>query len=73
MSSCITVRVLHPNAAGIDIGASEHFVAVPPDRDPQPVRNGRRCHDAATIAAALHGNWRADHLFRLRQAVALFD
>ncbi|WP_411728064.1 IS110 family transposase [Methyloglobulus sp.] len=28
----------HPNAAGIDIGASSHFVAVPPDRDEQPVR-----------------------------------
>lgn len=28
----------HPNAAGIDIGASSHFVAVPADRDEQPVR-----------------------------------
>jgi len=28
----------HPNAAGIDIGASSHFVAVPPDRDDPPVR-----------------------------------
>lgn len=27
-----------PNAAGIDIGAREIFVAVPPDRDPDPVR-----------------------------------
>jgi transposase len=27
-----------PNAAGIDIGAREIFVAVPPDRDPHPVR-----------------------------------
>jgi transposase len=27
-----------PDAAGIDCGAAEHFVAVPPDRDPQPVR-----------------------------------
>lgn len=33
-----TVRVLEPNAAGIDIGATEMFVAVPSDRDPQPVR-----------------------------------
>ncbi len=30
--------VLEPNAAGIDIGAREIFVAVPPDRDPHPVR-----------------------------------
>ena len=26
------------NAAGIDIGSEFHFVAVPPDRDDQPVR-----------------------------------
>jgi transposase len=26
------------NAAGIDIGAEEIVVAVPPDRDPEPVR-----------------------------------
>lgn len=30
--------VLEPNAAGVDIGAEEIFVAVPPDRDPEPVR-----------------------------------
>ena len=29
---------LEPNAAGIDIGAREIFVAVPPDRDEHPVR-----------------------------------
>lgn len=27
-----------PNAAGIDVGASSHFVAVPADRDERPVR-----------------------------------
>ena len=30
---------LHPDAAGIDCGSAEHFVAVPPDRDPTPVRS----------------------------------
>jgi transposase len=30
---------LHPHAAGIDCGAAEHFVAVPPDRDDTPVRS----------------------------------
>jgi len=30
--------VVHPNAAGIDIGNAEHYVAVPPDRDAEPVR-----------------------------------
>lgn len=32
------VRVLEPNAAGIDIGATEIYVAVPSDRDPESVR-----------------------------------
>ncbi len=27
------------NAAGVDCGSAEHFVAVPPDRDPPPVRS----------------------------------
>jgi transposase len=30
--------ILRPNAAGVDIGATEIYVAVPPDRDPEPVR-----------------------------------
>ena len=32
---------LNPNAAGIDCGASEHVVAVPPDREGNPVRTFR--------------------------------
>jgi transposase len=31
--------VLHPDAAGIDVGAEEVFVAVPPDRAAEPVRS----------------------------------
>ena len=31
--------ILRPNAAGADIGATEIYVAVPPDRDPEPVRS----------------------------------
>jgi transposase len=30
--------ILHPDAAGIDVGGSEHWVAVSPDRDAEPVR-----------------------------------
>jgi transposase len=30
--------VVHPHAAGIDVGNSAHYVAVRPDRDPEPVR-----------------------------------
>jgi transposase len=29
---------LKPDVAGIDCGAAEHYVAVPPDRDPHPVQ-----------------------------------
>ena len=32
------LTISHPNAAGIDIGSASHFVAVPPDRDDEPVR-----------------------------------
>jgi transposase len=39
-SPSLPAQLQHVNlhAAGIDIGATTHFVAVPPDRDPQPVR-----------------------------------
>jgi transposase len=32
------LTITHPNAAGIDIGNASHYVAVPPDRDDEPVR-----------------------------------
>ena len=34
----MALELAHPNAAGIDIGSASHYVAVPPDRDDQPVR-----------------------------------
>ena len=33
-----SLSVIHPQAAGIDVGNSSHYVAVRPDRDAQPVR-----------------------------------
>ncbi len=30
--------LLNPDAAGIDIGSTSHFVAIPEDRDKNPVR-----------------------------------
>jgi len=36
-----TTYILQPNAAGVDIGATEIYIAVPPDRDAQPVRSFR--------------------------------
>lgn len=32
------LKVVNPNAGGIDVGNESHFVAVPPDRDENPVR-----------------------------------
>jgi transposase len=34
-----SLPLLEPDAAGIDIGATQVFVAVPADRDPEPVRS----------------------------------
>ena len=42
------LTITHPNAAGIDIGSASHFVAVPPDRDDEPVR------EFASFTADLH-------------------
>jgi transposase len=33
------LHCLNPNAAGVDVGATEIYIAVPVDRDPQPVRH----------------------------------
>ena len=32
------LEVVHPHAAGVDVGNEAHYVAVSPSRDPQPVR-----------------------------------
>src|SRR5436853_4429125 len=37
-SSPFPLPTLHPHAAGIDVGAREVYVAVPPGADPRPVR-----------------------------------
>src|SRR5882672_11247166 len=37
-SEDISLEVVHPDAAGIDIGNESHYVAVPPTRDSQPIR-----------------------------------
>lgn len=46
------------------------------ERDPHrlaALRHGKCKHDAATIAAALQGDWREEHLFALEQAVELVE
>ena len=45
--------ITHPNAAGIDIGSASHFVAVPPDRDDQPVRE----FASVTVALEALADW----------------
>ena len=50
-SASVTTRLMQPNAAGVDVGATEIYVAVPPDRDPQPVRCFRTFTDDLQVAA----------------------
>ena len=37
-SEDLRLEVIHPDAAGIDIGNECHYVAIPPARDARPVR-----------------------------------
>jgi hypothetical protein len=32
------LQIVHADAAGIDVGGNEHWVAISPDRDPEPMR-----------------------------------
>ena len=43
------LTISHPNAAGIDIGSTSHFVAVPADRDDQPVREFAPATSASSV------------------------
>jgi transposase len=45
--------VVHPDAAGIDIGGSEHWVAISPERDSQPVR----CFECFTADLEQMADW----------------
>jgi len=50
----VTTPVLHPHAAGIDVGATELYVCVPLDRDPQPIRRfGTFTEDLRAVATWL--------------------
>jgi transposase len=48
-----SLPVIEPNAAGIDIGATQVFVAVPADRDPEPVR----CFPTFTVDLERLADW----------------
>jgi hypothetical protein len=65
---CEELPVLHPDAAGIDVGASELFVAVSADRDPhrfvvsQPsLAISITCGLATAVRDSLSGNWGLAH------------
>jgi len=45
--------IVHPDAAGIDIGGSEHWVAISPDRDEHPIR----CFDCFTADLRELADW----------------
>src|SRR5713226_1130716 len=47
------LEIVHPDAAGIDIGGSEHWVAISPERDPEPVR----CFDCFTADVEQMADW----------------
>ncbi len=52
--------VVHPDAAGIDIGNESHFVAIPPDRDPVPIRE----FGSWTAAVQELAQWLTEHGIR---------
>src|SRR5215469_6185178 len=52
-SEDLNLEVVHPHAAGIDIGNESHYVAVPPSRDPQPVR----CFGCTTAELKAMADW----------------
>ena len=45
--------IVHPDAAGIDIGGSEHWVAIRPERDTEPVR----CFECFTADVERMADW----------------
>ena len=53
-SEDLSLEVIHPDAAGIDIGNESHYASVPPSRDSQPVRRfGCTTAELKTMAAWL--------------------
>jgi transposase len=49
-----TPPIVHPHAAGIDVGATELYVCVPVERDPRPIRRfGTFTEDLLALAAWL--------------------
>jgi hypothetical protein len=49
----LSLKVVHPHAAGNDIGNESRYVAVPPSRDSQPVR----CFGCTTAELKAMADW----------------
>src|SRR5215469_15532415 len=52
-SEDLSLEIVHPHAAGIDIGNAFHYTAVPPSRDAQPVR----CFGCTTAELKRMAEW----------------
>src|SRR4051795_10704862 len=52
-SKPVALPVVEPDAAGIDIGATQMFVAIPADRDPEPIR----CFETFTVELQKLADW----------------
>jgi hypothetical protein len=51
----LSLDSIEPNAAGVDVGSTEIYVAVPADRDPQPVRCSKNIHRGSASDGGLAG------------------
>jgi len=67
-SEDLSLEVIHPDAAGIDIGNESHYVAVPPSRDSQPVRRFG-CTRAKSDDRLAEAVWDSDHRDAIHQRV----
>ena len=47
------LEIKHPDAAGIDMGGSQHWVAISPERDREPVR----CYGCLTVDLREMARW----------------
>ena len=59
-SEDLSLEIVHPDAAGIDIGNESHYVAVPSTRDSQPVR----CFGCTTAELRAMANWLKQYKIR---------
>jgi transposase len=49
----VSLPIVEPRAAGVDVGATQIFVAVPPENDPDPIR----CFNTFTVDLEKLADW----------------